>query len=77
MDLPISFDEFKDQLQEILPGCDFDVDEDTDEVIIHTNRKENPNGDLEEIEKEIDPEDMVLDGEEESLELLEEDNKDD
>lgn len=52
MDLPLTIDDLKEQLQEILPGCDFDVDEDTDEIIIRTNHREGANGDLEPIEKD-------------------------
>lgn len=68
--------ELEEALEEILPGCSFDVD-DNGQVIIFTNRTEDEDdGELIEMEEEID-EDAFLskDGDFERLE--DEDEEDD
>jgi hypothetical protein len=67
MDLPITLDDLTDELSDLLPGCDILIDEETDEIIVRTNRREGLNGELERIEEEIDPDDAIFGGEELNL----------
>ena len=72
-DIPSTLEELKELILALIPGADFSVDENTEEIIIYTNLIEDINGDLEELDEDYDPEDVeFLDAE-----PLEEENEDD
>lgn len=72
MDTPITLEELKEQLRDMLPTATFDLDEESGEIIIWTGLAEDLNGELEEIGEELDSEEI----ESFSNEPLEEDIED-
>lgn len=72
MDTPITLEELKEQLRDMLPTATFDLDEESGEIIIWTGLAEDLNGELEEISEELDSEEI----ESFSNEPLEEDIED-
>lgn len=77
MDTPTTFDELKEAIRELIPGANFDVDEDTEEIIIHTNRREGINGELEEVDEDFDPDEEDSFNKDENTEPLEDEPDDD
>lgn len=64
---PITLEELKEHIRELLPEVDIDVDEETDEVIIFTNHREGISGELE----ELDDDELISGLDSEMIELIE------
>lgn len=51
--------ELVELLEEVLPGCKFDID-DNEQLIIRTNRTEDIDGELIELELDLDEDDLEM-----------------
>lgn len=51
----MTYEELKEQILLLCDTASFDTNEETGEIVIYTNLKENERGSVEEVDDEIDP----------------------